>query len=101
EVIIKDLEIVICPELIAAAKKKKQLDLYLTWLFLKAIDKHRGGSGYFSTHSIQSILFQLKGVNTSQLYNLFNKGKGIYWSPPGKNIKGNTKQRFCSITSLE
>ena len=69
------------PELIAAALKLKEVDLFLTWTLLKAYDKTGGGK--ISVDEIRWVFIHVFGVDSNHAYAKIKSGIGAYWSAPG------------------
>src|SRR4051812_20728858 len=94
-VTVSEFEIILYPELMAAALKRRELDLYLSWYVLKIVDAQRSGSGHFEFNSFKRILSEIAGSGKSECYNKFADGCKIYWMPlSGKN--GSKSSSFVS-----
>lgn len=89
------LKLIICPELIAAAIKKNEEDLYITWLVLRSIDRTNENSGHLNTLDIQGVMMKFLGVKQSQLYSKLQSGIGKYWAKPN----GTRGERTTSLLS--
>ena len=92
---VSDIQVILYPELIAAAFKNREADLYICWTVLKAIDIASSSSGHMKTTNMQSLFMGLLGISESQAYTKLSNGIGKYWNPP----KGKKGKRTTSIIS--
>jgi hypothetical protein len=84
-------DIVINPELVAAAMSAKCLDLYLVWLVVKSSD--RTGRGIVSVADLYYACGNVLGLTSnSQIYAKFKQGVGLFWHAPsgkrGRRVTG-------------
>ncbi len=91
--------ITIYPELVAAAMKNKELDIYICWCILRALDIQRGGSGHYSVAAMGYIAHIALGIGTTQMYAKIKKGEGKYWTSP-KGQKGKRSSSLISISKV-
>lgn len=89
-----EVDVMLCPEIIAATSRKKIVDLYVVWAAIRAIDKYKNGKGTFSTDDVSFIMEIILGVQKKYTYTLIKKGIDIFWSKP---IGDRGKQRVFLI----
>lgn len=85
------------PELVAAALKSHEADLYAVWLVLKAIDKNSGSSGHIQHSYMLNFVMDILHLSITQSYKKLNDGQNKYW---GK-FAGKKGQKSTSLFSIE
>jgi hypothetical protein len=85
---IHEIDVILYPELIAAALKMNEIDLYVFWSILKAVDRRIQGSSKISISSMLTVINNVFNTAASQSYNKIKKGTGVYWNKPGKSSSG-------------
>lgn len=83
DVTINDIELILCPELIASAHKRRVLDLFLVWSVARAVDARHGGRGILSVLSLRRIMFHVLPIKSHYTYQKLQQGVGKFWNRPG------------------
>jgi hypothetical protein len=96
---INNIAVLLCPELIATAHKKRVLDLFLVWSVAKAIDSKRSGSGVLATDSLRRIMFQVLPIKQHYTYQKLEQGVDKFWNRPGGR-KGHRRIGLWSLSRI-
>jgi hypothetical protein len=97
---VQDIDVIIYPELAASSLVHDETDLYVFWQILRAIDKHRGGSGKFQRASLVSLYKHYFDVSEGRAYSRVKYGVGLYWNKFGKDKYGKYSTCLLGIQSL-
>ena len=97
ELNIWNMEVVLHPELCAAALANQEADLYFIWSILKALDKASSGKGVGVVNKIQTVIADLFRVSLKHTYSKIKDGIGKYWQKPG----GSKGQKVIGLYSWE
>jgi len=91
---LSELPIILHPEVVAAALRTNEGELFAIWTLLKAIDIARDGSGKFRVATIQKLMTQFLGVSERYAYSKVNNGINKYWNKPGGKNGSRVTQIF-------
>lgn len=94
---IQNMPLVLHPELIGAAFKIKEADLYICWVVLKALDACQDNSGHRDANNMLLLFRGLFSVEKSRAYALLEKGTGKYWN----DVRGKKGKRTTSLCSYK
>ncbi len=76
----------IYPEIVSAAIKNKEDDIFLLWLIAKDLDIY--GKGIIDLKDLISMGKEMFGLKSNYIYSKINKGVNLYWRKPyGKHGK--------------
>ena len=96
---INEIGLFLSPELIAAAHKKRVLDLFMVWSVAKAIDSKAQGRGVLTMESLRRIMFQVLPIKQHYTYHKIEQGIGKFWNRPGGK-KGEKRIGLWSLNRI-